>query len=77
MGEMTIRLDDALLVRLQGKATSRSVALETLVAELLQAGMHANRATRWPVARAIRASGAPRSPISSVELLDQIRDEGR
>lgn len=76
MGEMTIRLDEALLVDLRRLADRRGLSAETLAAKLLSDRLLQEDEGRWPVARALLAKGAP-SPVSAVELLDQIRDEGR
>ena len=76
MGEMTIRIDDALLIALRERALVLGTDMERVAADLLQAGLQRSRADRTFVAREILARASP-SPISSVELLDQIRDEGR
>lgn len=76
MGEMTIRIDDALLIALRERALVLGTDMERVAADLLQAGLAPKRADRTSVARAILARASP-SAISSVELLDQIRDEGR
>ena len=76
MGEMTIRnIDDALLLELRDGARRRGVAVDDLAIDLLRQGLRQSSATRLPVARRLLSHGG-RSPISSVELLDQIRDEG-
>lgn len=77
MGQMTIRVDDVLLVELRNLAERRGTNPEILAAELLQLTLRDERRSEWPVSRAILARGGSMSPISSVELLDQIRDEGR
>ena len=74
MGEMTIRLDDALLVQAVSRAEHLGVPLETFVESVVADALRAPLKARLPIAAAIRARGGPLSPISSVELLDQIRD---
>lgn len=76
MGEMTIRVDDALLIALKERALVLGTDAERVAADLLQAGLAPKRVDRTSVARSILARAGP-SPISSTELLDQIRDEGR
>ena len=76
MGEMTIRVDDALLVALRERADLLGTDVDRLAADLLRVGLSGRGGDRAAVARSIQARSGP-SAISSVELLDQIRDEGR
>lgn len=76
MGEMTIRdLDDAFLLALRQRAKLLGTDAERLAADLLRSGFVAANPDRAAVADAIRARTRP-SSLTSVELLDQIRDEG-
>jgi plasmid stability protein len=76
MGDMTIRgIDDETLARLRSEAQERGVSIEELAAEILRLGMAIASPDRTAVPRAILDSQRTLSPISSVELLRQIRDE--
>ena len=75
MGEMTIRVDDALLLALDQRAKMLGTDMDQLAADLLRAGLALARRDRGGVADAIRRRTRPPS-IASVALLDQIRDEG-
>lgn len=74
MGETTIRLDEALLVEATTRAEHLGVSLDAFVADALADALRDAVTARLPLARAIQARGGPMSPISSVELLRQIRD---
>lgn len=76
MGDMTIRgIDDETLLRLRSEAQERGVTTEELAAEILRLGMAIASPDRTAVPRAILATQRTLSPVSSVELLRQIRDE--
>jgi plasmid stability protein len=75
MGDMTIRgIDDETLARLRSEAQERGMSTEELAAEILRLGIAIASPDRTAVPRAILASQPTLSPISSVELLRQIRD---
>jgi plasmid stability protein len=75
MGDMTIRgIDDETLARLRSEARERGVSIEELAAEVLRLGMAIASPDRTAVPRAILATQQTLSPISSVELLRQIRN---
>jgi plasmid stability protein len=75
MGEMTIRgVDDETLARLRSEAEGLGVSPEELAGEVLQLGMALVSPDRTALPRAILARQSTLSPISSVELLRQIRD---
>jgi plasmid stability protein len=76
MGEMTIRLDDAVLVQLRQRAERLGTDVEQLAADLLRDGLAGAQDDRAAIARVIQARSVP-SPMSSVAMLDQIRNEGR
>jgi hypothetical protein len=71
MGAMTIIFDDALSVALK-RPKQTGAPVEQVGADV---GL-SNGASRMAGSRAILARCIP-SPITSVDLLDQIRDEGR
>src|SRR5690242_7987563 len=78
MGQMLVRnLDDAVIERLKRKALERGTSLEQLAREALTAAAAPTEADRaaW-VARmdALRAQ-TPRSDVSSVELIREMREE--
>jgi plasmid stability protein len=76
MGDMTIRgIDEETLARLRSEAEQRGVTIEELAAEILRLGTAIASPDRTAVPRAILASQHTLSPISSVELLRQLRDE--
>ena len=76
MGDMTIRgIDDETLAGLRSEAQERGLSIEELAAEILRLGMAIASPDRTAVPRAILGSQRVLSPISSVELLRQIRDE--
>lgn len=76
MGDMTIRgIDDETLARLRSEAEAHGLSAEEVAGEILRLGVALASADRTAVPRAILAAQPTVSPISSVELLRQIRDE--
>jgi plasmid stability protein len=76
MGDMTIRgLDDAVLSTLRVRAAEHGTTPEAYAATLLERAL-AQPVDRLAFSRAVRAAQRDVSPISSVELLRQIREEG-
>jgi plasmid stability protein len=74
MGEMTIRgIDDETLAVLRSEAEKRGVAPAEYALALLRGALPGG--DRAAVARSILATQKEFSPISSVELLRQIRDQ--
>jgi plasmid stability protein len=75
MGDMMIRgIDDETLARLRSEAQELGMSTEELAGEVLRLGMAIASPDRTAVPRAILAAQATLSPISSVELLQRIRD---
>jgi plasmid stability protein len=75
MGDMTIRgLDETTLTTLRSRAEEQGVTPESYAATLLRRALAAP-GDRLAVSRAVRAAQSGFSPISSVELLRQIREE--
>jgi plasmid stability protein len=77
MGDMTIGgLDEATLTNLRSRAEEHGVTPESYAATLLRQAL-APPGDRLAVSRAMRAAQRGTSPISSVELVRQIRDEAQ
>lgn len=78
MGDMMVRgIDDETLARLRSEAEACGMNPEQLAGEILRLGIAIANTDRTALPRAILATQPALSPISSVELLRQIRDEGR
>lgn len=71
MGEMTIRLDDALMLALQDRAGVLGSDVEKVAADLLRRGLEAPPADRAAVARAILA----RQQYHDVDSTGLIRED--
>lgn len=71
MGEMTIRLEDALLIELREIASRRGMAPDVLAADFLRSGMRGvDRAAR---ARKILAAQSVHD-VDSVDVIRELRD---
>ncbi len=78
MGDMTIHgLDDAVLTALRLKAERVGVTPEVYAADLIAQAVQTSVLDRLPTARRMLEKQTEVSPISSVELLRQIRDEAQ
>lgn len=78
MGDMTIHgLDDAVLTELRMRAERVGVTAESYVADLIAQAVRKPVLDRMPTARRILAKQTGFSPISSVDLLHDIRDEAQ
>ena len=78
MGEITLRgIDEAVLAKLRAEAEVRGLALDDLAAELIAAALVRKPARTLQVARRVLSAQTDLSPISSVDLLREIRDEVR
>jgi antitoxin FitA len=80
MGQMLVRnLDDAVIEKLKRKALERGTSLEQVAREALTAAATTvgfDRAAWVARADALRAQ-CPRSDVSSVELIREMRDDDR
>jgi plasmid stability protein len=78
MGDMTIRgLDDAVLTELRLRAERVGISPESYAADLIAQAVQVSILDRLPTARRMLAAQTEVSPLSSVELLRQLRDEAQ
>ena len=73
MGEMTIKVDDALMGDLSALAAKRGLGLDDLAAQLLRSALRAEPAGRAAGARAILAAQPRLADHDSVDLLREDR----
>ena len=74
MGEMTIRLDDALLVRLEARASLLRTDAGSLAADLLRRGLASYGSGRAAAAREILAQQTNPAARSSVDIVREDRE---
>ena len=74
MGEMTIRLDEALAIDLTSRAGELGMTPDALAARLLAGALTRTPDRRAAAARAIQAAQPHRSPYDSVDLIREDRE---